>query len=133
LYRWNAQLNETDDIKLGEHIGRPRLLGPEQSKYLDKITKEDRTATSKELTEVLNNTYTGLNIAPRTVRENLQDLGYQVTVPRAVPLYKKEAMICRVRWARKYQRRRWNTTIFSDEATLQMFQNTIKVQYKPGN
>src|SRR6185437_9539417 len=132
LYKWTAQLTETGDIKLGEHTGRPRLLGPEQQKYLDKIAKKDRTATSKELTEVLNNTYPGLNIAPRTVRENLQHLGYQVTVPRAVPLLKKEAMIRRVCWARKYQRRRWNTTVFSDEATFQLFRNTLKVRYKPG-
>ncbi|CAG8549233.1 7953_t:CDS:2 [Dentiscutata erythropus] len=102
-YAWTAQLTETGDIKLDEHTGRPQLLGPEQRKHLDKIVKKT---------------------------ELRQDLAYQVTVPRAVLFLKKEAMIRRVRWVCKYQRRRWNTT--TDKATFQLFRNMIKVWYKSG-
>ncbi|KAF0529164.1 transposable element tc3 transposase [Gigaspora margarita] len=106
LYRWTTQLTETSDIKLGEHTGHPQLLGPEQKKYFDKIVKQDRTVTSINLIEVLNNIYSGLNIASRMVRENLTTFSYQVTVPYTVPLLKKEAILYHVSWACKYQRRR---------------------------
>jgi hypothetical protein len=76
--------------------------------------------------------YPGLEIAPRTVRENLQKLGYKVCIPRPVPLLTKEAMVRRVTWAKAHQRKQWNKTIFSDETTFQMFRNTTQVRYKSG-
>ncbi|CAG8526994.1 8521_t:CDS:2, partial [Scutellospora calospora] len=68
------------------------------STQLEQTVKKRRSATSKELAETLNNVYFGLNIAPRTVRENFQNIGYKVMIPHAVSLLKKEAMIRRVLW-----------------------------------
>ncbi|CAG8553897.1 17283_t:CDS:2 [Cetraspora pellucida] len=67
---YTTQLNKTDNIKLNKHTECLQLLGPEQKKHLDKIIKKDKTATSKKLTEVVNNTYSELNIALRTVCKN---------------------------------------------------------------
>ena len=40
LYRWTAQLNETGDIKLGEHTGHLRLLGPDKASTLTKSRRK---------------------------------------------------------------------------------------------
>ncbi|CAG8500849.1 10620_t:CDS:2, partial [Scutellospora calospora] len=128
----SAQLEQTGDIKINKPSGRPKLLSFEQKKKLKEMVKKRRLATSKKLAETLNNIYLSLNIAPRTVRENLQNIGYKVVVPHAVPLLKKEAMIRQVLWACRYRKRPWNKAIFSDEATFQMFRNTVKVRYKSG-
>jgi transposase len=132
LYRWAAQLTQTNDLKQGRRSGRPKKLSLARRKHLGRIAVKKKSATSKEIAETLNNTYPGLNIAPRTVRQNLQELGFKVCVPRKVPFLTKSAKQRRLTWARKYQKKRWNTTVFSDESTFQMFRNTVQVRYKAG-
>lgn len=132
LYRWTKQLEETDDIVPRGRSGRPNRLTPNKRRYLGRIAKSHRTASSFELTETLKKTYPSLNIAPRTVRENLQKLGYKVCIPRPVPILTEAAVNRRVSWARAHQRKRWNKVVFSDETTFQMFTNTTKVRYKSG-
>jgi transposase len=132
LYRWTSQLAQTKDLKQRKRSGRPKRLSSGQQKHLGKIAKKKRSATSLELAEILNNTYPNLNIASRTVRENLQKLGYKVCVPRTTPFLKKKDMIRRVSWAQSHLKKRWKKTVFSDESTFQMFRNTLKVRYKDG-
>ncbi|CAI2201363.1 18597_t:CDS:1, partial [Funneliformis geosporum] len=55
-------------------------------------------ATSFEIADTLNNSYPGLNIATRTVRENLWKLGYQVCVPKKIPFLTSIAKERRVSW-----------------------------------
>ena len=71
LYRWAKQLRETNNLKQRSHLGRPKLLTPNKCYYLGHVAKSQRFASNTKLTETLQNTYPGLNIAPRTVRENL--------------------------------------------------------------
>src|SRR5581483_6634190 len=130
--RWAKQLRETNNLKQRSRLGRPKLLTPNKRRYLGRVAKSQRFASSTELTETLQKTYPGLNIAPRTVRENLQKLDYKVCIPRPVPLLTKEAMIRHVTWAKAHQRKRWNKTVFSDESTFQMFSNTTQAHYKRG-
>jgi transposase len=124
LYDWVKQLKETNDLKQRSCSGRPKLLTPTKRCYLGRVTKSKRLASSAKISETLQKTYPGLNIAPRTVRENLQKLGYRVCIPRPVLLLTKEAMIYHVNWAKAHQKKRWNNIIFSDESTFQMFCNT---------
>ena len=105
LYRWVKQLRETNNLKQRSRLGCPKLLTPNKRHYLGHVAKSQRFASSTKLTETLQKTYSGLNIAPRTVRENLQKLDYKVCIPRPVPLLTKEAMICRVTWAKAHQRK----------------------------
>lgn len=132
LYRWVKQLRETNDLKQRHRPGRPSRLTPAQKRYLGQIAKSRRNATSVELTETLKNTYPGLIIASRTVRENLQGFGYKVCVPRSIPFLTEAAKKRRVAWAEAHLGKRWNRVIFSDETTFQMFRNTTKVRYKEG-
>ena len=132
LYRWAKQLEETNDLKQGARSGHPKHLTPKKRRYLGRVAKSQRTASSKEITETLKKTYPGLEIAPRTVRENLQKLGYKVCVPRPVPILTEAAIERRVSWAKAHQRERWNKVVFSDETTFQIFRNTTQIRYKSG-
>jgi len=70
---------------------------------------------------VLNQTYPNLNIAPRTVRENLYNLGYHVCVPVSVPMLTASAKDYRVEWAKSHLNKNWKKVIFSDETTSNYF------------
>ena len=130
LYRWVAQLAETNDLKQGKRPGRPKKLTSKQRRYLGLIATGEECATSSELTEILNDKYPDLNITARTIRDNLKQLGYKVCVPR--PTLTKKAMKRRVAWAQAHLNKRWGRTVFSDESTFQLFRNTIRVRYKSG-
>ena len=135
LFRWAKQLKETNNLKQRHRQDRPKLLTPNKRRYLGHIAKSRKLASSAELTETLKKTYSGFNIASRTLRENLQKLGYKVCIPRPVPLLTEKAIACRVAWARAHQSKQWNywsKTIFSDELIFQMFTNTTQVRYKIG-
>ncbi|CAI2189540.1 6669_t:CDS:2, partial [Funneliformis geosporum] len=75
LYRWTKQLKETNNLKQRSHPGRPKRLTPIQRRYLSRIAKSQKYSSSIELTENIKKKYPDLDIAPRTVRENLQVLG----------------------------------------------------------
>ena len=131
LYRWAKQLEETNDLEQRTRSGCPKRLTPRKRRYLSRVAKSQRAASSIEITETLKNTYPDLEIAPRTVRENLQKLGYKVCIPRPVPILTEAAMKHRVSWAKAHQRQGWSKVVFSDETTFQMFHNTTQV-YKSG-
>ena len=80
---------------------------------------------------MLNQTYPKLNIAPRTVRENLYNPGYRVCVPVSVPMLTPSAKDYRVEWAKSHLNKNWKV-IFSDKTTFQLFRNTTLLRYKVG-
>ena len=113
-------------------MGHPTCLTPPQRHHLGRIAKLHKLSSSSELTKKLKKTYLNLNIATRTVRENLQKLDYRVCISCSVPFLTSKAMNLRVVWAKAHQRENWNKVIFSDESSFQMFRNTTQVRYKCG-
>jgi len=71
LYRWTSQLKKTKDLKQHHHPGHPKYLSPKKLRHLGQLAHSCAGATSFEITDSLNNTYPELNIASRTVHENL--------------------------------------------------------------
>jgi transposase len=132
LYRWTSQLKKTKDLKQRRRPGRPKRLSPKKLRHLGQLACSRAGATSFEITDSLNNTYPELNIAPRTVRENLWKLGYRVCIPKKTPLLTPIAKERRVSWAKAHQHKNWKDTVFSDETSIQMFRNTTLVRYKEG-
>lgn len=130
LFKWVAQLSETKDLKQKSRSGRPRVLNKKKLRFLGQFAKSHRDATSLEIAEKMNATYPDLNIAARTVRENLWKLGYRVCVPQTTPFLTENAIMTRITWAEKHQHQNWENVIFSDETTFQMFRNTTLVRYK---
>src|SRR5687768_13417188 len=121
LYRWTSQLKKTKDLKQRHRPGRPKILSPKKQCHLGQLARSRAGASSFEIADSLNNTYSELNIAPRTVRENLLKVGYRVCIPKKTPLLTQIAKERRVSWAKAHLRKNWKNTIFSDETTFQMF------------
>src|SRR2546423_48834 len=111
---------------------RPKKLSPKKCRFLGHLISANRFYTCAELSNILNDNYTDLNITDRTVLNELNDLQYFCTIPKSVPLLTDNHKQRRVEFAMKYRRQNWNKVIFSDETTLQMFRNNQKVFHKAG-
>ena len=119
-------------MKQRHRPGRPKRLSLKKQRHLGQLARSCAGATSFEIADSLNNTYPNLNIAPRTVRENLWKLGYQVCIPIKTPFLTPLAKERRVSWAKAHRNKRWGNVVFSDKTTIQMFRNTTLVRYKEG-
>src|SRR5215208_6981059 len=93
----------------------------------------NQATSSSEITSILKEKHSGLEVSSRTVRRTLSSLRYIVCQPQRVPLLSPQHIAKRREWARKYSRHNWKQTIFTDESTFQMFRNTQLVRYKAGN
>ncbi|CAG8466453.1 4550_t:CDS:2 [Diversispora eburnea] len=54
----------------------------------------------------------------------LEIISKSLSIPRSVSLLTEEAIKRRIAWAKSHQRKGWNSVIFSDKSTFQMFRNT---------
>ncbi|CAI2182555.1 8793_t:CDS:1, partial [Funneliformis geosporum] len=77
LYRWSSQLKKTKNLKQRCRPERPKVLSLKKRRHLGQLAHSRAGATSFEIADTLNNSYPGLNIATRTVCEDLWKLGYQ--------------------------------------------------------
>jgi hypothetical protein len=112
--------------------GRPKKLTPRKRRHLGQLVSENKYSTCPELAETLNIHHSNLNVSSRTVLSELNNLKYRCTIPKTIPLLTEKHKQCRVEWAIKHKGQNWRQVVFSDETTLQMFQNTQKVFYKVG-
>ena len=112
--------------------GRPKKLSPKKRHFLGRLISANRFYICAELSNILNDNYTDLNITDRTVLNELNNLQYFCTIPKSVPLLTDNHKQRRVEFAMKYRRQNWNKVIFSDETILQMFRNNQKVFHKAG-
>ena len=103
LYRWSSQLKKNKSLKQRRRPGRPKILSPKKQRHLDLLARSRAGATSFKITDTLNNTYPDLNIATRTVRENLWKLGYRVCIPKKTPFLISITKERRVSWAKAHQ------------------------------
>ena len=66
---------------------------------------------------MLETKYSELDVSERTIRRNLNRLGYTSVLPRKVPLLTQQAKVNRLTWARDHLHYNWNKVVFSDEAS----------------
>ena len=102
LYKYIKKLSVTASLKPKSRPGRPKKITAEKHIYLGKLASSRKCASSKEIAHALNQTYPTLNIAPRTVCENLYNLGYCVCVPVPVLMLTTSAKDYRVEWAKSH-------------------------------
>ncbi|CAG8776425.1 16555_t:CDS:1, partial [Funneliformis caledonium] len=86
LYTYIRKLKNFGIIKPKSRPGRPKLLSPKKRIHLGKLASTRKCATSKEIAFTLNQAYPNFNIASRTIRENLFNLGYRVSIPTSIPM-----------------------------------------------
>ena len=112
LYKYIKKLSVAASLKPKSRPGRPKKLTAEKRIHLGKLANSRKCASSKEIAHVLNQTYPNLNIVPRTVRENLYNLGYRVCVPVSVPMLTASAKDYRVEWAKSHLNKTWKKLSF---------------------
>lgn len=113
--------------------GRPQKLSSEKRRQIGMIIKHDHFTTSKELKVMLEEKYPELEVSERTVRRNLNRLGFTSVLPRKVPILTQQSKDNRLSWARDHLHYNWNKVVFSDETTIQMFSNTIRAWSREKN
>jgi len=96
LYTYIRKLENFGTIKPKPYSGRPKLLSPKKWAHLRKLASTRKYATSKKIAFTLNQTYPNLNIASRTIHENLFNLGYRVCIPTSIPMLTIAAKECKV-------------------------------------
>jgi len=132
LYDYIKKLKKGISLEPLSRSGRPKRLSPKKRCHLGKLVSVNKYSTCAELANILNDKHTNLNIHKRTVLRELHSLNYLSTIPKSIPLLTTLHKQRRIEFAMKYRRQNWNQVIFSDETTIQMFQNTQKVFYKAG-
>src|SRR5437879_6111132 len=90
------------------------------------IIKHNHFTTSEELKTMQETKYSELDVSERTIRLNLNRLGYTLVLPLKLTLLTQQAKVNRLTWARDHFHYNWNKVVFSDETTIQMFCNTTR-------
>src|SRR5215208_4486518 len=76
----------------------------------------NQATSSSEITSILKEKHSGLEVSSRTVRRTLSSLRYIVCRPQRVPLLSPQHIAKRMEWARKYSRHSWKQTISRTKA-----------------
>jgi len=124
--RYVAFLRKNGKISDIHRPGRPRKLSSKTRRQIGMIVKHDHFTTAKELKTKLEEMYPELEVSERTVRRDLNRLGFASVLPRKVPILTQQAKENRLNWSREHLNYNWNKVVFSDETTIQMFCNTIR-------
>ena len=69
--------------------------------------------------------YPELEASERTVRRDLNRLGFTSVIPRRAPILTQQTKDDRLYWAHEHLNYNWNKVVFSDETTIKMFCKTM--------
>src|SRR5262249_40685591 len=90
-------------------------------------------ATAKDVQRMLQKRFNNITLSEPTVRWVLSNkLDYKVGKANAMPMMTKSHIERRLEFCEKYQNDNWEYTVFSDETSIQMHQNTLTVRWKEG-
>lgn len=109
--------------------GRPRIVTPEMAIDIDLLISKDKFITTTGIKQVLEEIHP-VEISESTIQRELHDEGYKCVLPRRVPALKPQHIETRIIWSKSHSKHDWNHTIFSDESSIQLVQNTRKVWSK---
>ena len=126
--RWVLRYETTGDICDEEGRGRKRKTNTDEDKVIVQIAAKKGKVSSKQIAQVYEHT----DISSRTVRRRLNEAGYGYLHPIGKPLLTEVSRENRSRWGKENLNRDWNTVIFTDETTVEMFRNPNKVWRKKG-
>lgn len=129
---------ETKDVreKVNSQRGRPRKTDSRTDRRLFSYVKKNRTATNEQIRLDLNLPIGNSSISNRLLEKNLRS-----RTAAHKPLLTKKNMLTRDEWSREHldwTEEKWDTTIFSDESSFQLFSNravrvrrTTEEKFKP--
>ena len=89
--RYVSLLRKTGNICINYSSVRLRKLVLNQRRHIGKILKHNHFTTVSELKAKLEENNSDLEVSERTIRRELQNLGYVSVLPRKVPLLTQKA------------------------------------------
>jgi transposase len=128
IYYNLKKLEKTGDVARKPVSGRPRKITGSAVNVIGQQIRRNPQITRKGLVQKLEEK--GIKVSKDTVGRHLQRQGYKNALPIATPMLTAEHKKKRVEWAKKHIDDDWSRTVFSDETSFQLFQNTITQWYK---
>lgn len=105
--------------------GRPRKLTPEMAIDINLLVSRDKFITTNEIKQQLLELHP-VEISETTIQRELHDEGFKCVLPKRIPALKPHHIKKRIQWGKSHAQHNWNKTIFSDESSIQLVQNTRK-------
>ena len=111
---------------------RPEKVTPQLRQTLGQLVTRQDVPTSKSLAKAIS-TKSGTPINPRTICRHLSNyMGYQSSIPRAVPLLTPLQKTRRVEWCLQHRDFNWDNVWFSDETYIEVNYRVTSVWHKTG-
>jgi transposase len=123
VYYWLSKLRKQGNLDHLPRKGRPRKLSGHEVVSLIQTVRHHPERSSKDLAE-------GSSCSSRTLRRYLSDKGYTKKKPRFVPLLTTLHKEKRLQFARAHLHDDWSRTVFSDETSMQLEANAVKLWCK---
>uniref|UniRef100_A0A3B5QUP0 Transposase Tc1-like domain-containing protein n=1 Tax=Xiphophorus maculatus TaxID=8083 RepID=A0A3B5QUP0_XIPMA len=102
-----------------KRTGRPRKTSKRQDKQLKAICLENRKSTTKQMKHKWEEV--GVNVCDRTVRNRLEEMGFQYRKAKRKPALTPKHKRTRLQWAKERQSWTvddWMKVVFSDESRI---------------
>jgi transposase len=130
VQKWLKRYHQTGDVNEEERSGRPKLKSSKMEKIILSTMMEDREISSNDINNKLKRAH--IEVSNRTVRRRLAEHGFYSGTPTNKPFLKSEHIEKRLKWANSNLDRDWKSVIFTDETTIQLFQNPSRVWKRKG-
>ena len=119
------KLKQTNSLKHRGGNGRPCVLGDKEKRSIGQYIRRNNEITVNEIKEKLSATYDSSVSAP-TIHRHLHEYGYRNVLPRKTHMLTTDDKKQRVQWAKQHKNDNFTRTIFTDEASFQLFRNTVR-------
>lgn len=128
--KWINRYKETGDVIEEERSGRPKLESSKMTKIIKTAMDSGKAMSSGDVHNRLKRAH--IEVSQRTVRRRLGEEGYHYGTTTSKPYLKTVHIERRLEWAESNLDRDWSRVVFTDETTIQLFQNPSMVWKKRG-
>ena len=127
VYNVNSSIKSGVGIKHKKGAGRPSKLIPQIKKFVAKSISLDPTTSIRTLTSK-----SPVIISRDIVHRCLRNLEYSKPYPVKIPMLSEKNRLYRVEWAKCNMSRRWEHSIFADEASIWLSRGRVRMWTKKG-
>ncbi len=110
--------------------GRPPKITLETELDIDLILSSKTITNSEEVKGVLESLHS-MHFSKSTIQRALKKQGYMYRLPTPVPNLKKRHIDARLVWAQNALKTDWKSVVFSDECSIQLYRNSLKIWQDP--